>query len=139
MNKGPNLSAYNDLIRKLYAAGKVIIDRNHIEIDRAYRDIDANDVLKVLKTGRIVSIDAGSNAIFMRGKDLEGRELELICIPCDEDGERTLVIKEAVRCFVETAYEPGTKGEIDDETKAEWLKSNSVEWEDAGADGVKKK
>ena len=73
--------------------------------------------------------------LFWRGRDVEGRLLELLCSLVNIDGNDTLVVQEAFQVRVGTVYEPGKD---DNKMKRNWLKSHP-DFEDAPGGGVRRK
>jgi hypothetical protein len=127
------------VIRQL--KGSIRFAEDHIQIDRAYREISVRlHLRRALNNGRVTSVDTSRVVAFWQGEDPDGRLLELwLCLLDSTGTTQTLVPADVKFIWVDTAYKPGTKGKPDDELKAAWLTVNSSEWEDSGNDGVKRK
>lgn len=97
----------------------------HIEVDRAWRQISANDVQAALKNAGVYKIKEGK--IYFRGKDLDGREIEMQAKCRDKNNEMTDDVAKAHWLIISTAYEPGSKSE-DSNKRDAWLKENP-DWE----------
>lgn len=100
---------------------KILIRTKHIEKDRIWRDISEADVRKVLSNGRVHSVRSSDQTVFWRGADANDRELELQCSLMNVNGVDTLVVKDADKVRIGTAYQPDVE---DEKLKEEWLKRN---------------
>ena len=110
----------SEWIRKTYrqTPERVLIRTRHIEKDRIWRDISENDVRKTLETGNVHSVRSSDKTIFWRGTDNTGREIELQCGIVSASGTDTLVIQEADRVRVGTAYDSSQDDKV---LKKQWL------------------
>ncbi len=124
-------------IRKTYQQSKdrVLIRTRHIEKDRIWRGISEYDVRKALEVGQVHSVRSRDNTVFWRGRDAEGRELELQCSMVNDGGKDTLIIQEAYQVRVGTAYDPAFD---DDELKKRWL-AEHPEYEELSDGKVQRK
>lgn len=121
-------------VAELIKNGSVKYSTKHIEIDRKYREIEVNDVREVLKNGKVTNVGMGGYVEWV-GKDIEGREIKLLCRLQDRDDNPTsdLTIVEALS--VRTAYQPSLD---DDKLREEWLKTNT-DWQVNSKGYVEKK
>jgi|GEM_PF-5642803 len=116
---GPtSLTVYTDKIRALAKASKVLVRVRHIEQERMHRQISRFHVEQVLLGGKVTLVRTADHTIVWRGKDVNGRELELMCSLLDENGEGTLVVKDAYNVKVGTAYDPAVE---DKKLLHDWL------------------
>ncbi len=132
-----SLGQYTTKIRELVqsAPERVFIRARHIEKDRIWREILESDVRKALENGKVERVRPGDLTLLWRGRDVDGRLLELQCALVNEDGNDTLVVQDAFQVRVGTAYEPGKD---DAKIKKDWLKSHS-DYEEAPGGGVRRK
>ncbi len=118
-----NTSTHNELtkwVRAVYRKfpDRVLIRTKHIEKDNIWRDITEADVRRVLLNGKVTKIRQSDKSIFWRGTDSDGRLLELQLGLMNRDGEDILIVEEAIKCRVGTAYDPA---QDDASVKKVWL------------------
>jgi hypothetical protein len=99
---------------------KIQIRTLHIEKKRIWREINAADVIRVLKSGKVESI-RNNDTIIWRGNDSDRRTIDLQRSLLDVDGAVTIFVSDAVTVFIATAYDPTVR---DERVKAEWLVQN---------------
>ena len=130
-------SEYTAKIRQLIqeTPERVFIRTRHIEQDRIWREISEADVRTVLGNGKVEGVRHEDLTVLWRGKDVDGRLIELQCALISEENEDTVVIKETIAVRVGTAYEPGRD---DAKARRTWLKSHS-DYEQAPGGRVRKK
>lgn len=132
-----SFASFTAKIRQLVGAipQRVLIRTQHIEQDRMWREITEADIRKTLSSGKVENVRSDDLTIFWRGRDVDGRLLELQCALMDEDGNDTLIIQDAFVVRVGTAYEPRKD---DARAKREWLK-NHPDYEEASANRIRRK
>ncbi len=132
-----SLADYTTKIRELVSASpqRVLIHTRHIEQDRIWREISEADVRKVLSNGKVDSVRQEDLTVFWRGRDVDGRLIELQCALVNEEGADTLVVQDAFAARVGTAYEPRKD---DAKARKEWLKAHP-DYEEAPGDKVRRK
>lgn len=117
-----SLKAYTDKVRALVKAGKLFVRVRHIEQERRHREINRFHVEQVLASGKVTLARSADKTIVLRGLDVNGRELELLCSLLDDKGKETLVVREVHTVKVGTAYDPA----VDDKKLLdEWLSQHS--------------
>jgi hypothetical protein len=114
---------------------KVKYATKHIEVDRAYREISIKDVQQVLASGKVVGL-AEDHCIEWKGKDIDGREIKLLCRMRTADGENTFNILSAEYVFVGTAYH-SSKAD-DKKIRKQWL-LNNPDWRENSQGYVERK
>lgn len=129
----PSKKAVTAQIKQLFSQGRIRIAVRHIEVDRIWREIRLAHVEQVLSGGHVYSF--AGQTIKYRGRDADGRLIELLCYLKDESGLETLVVEDAVRGVANTAYVPGTD---DQELIDAWLPDNP-EYEQVGPKNVRRK
>ena len=77
------MSSFEDITKKIKELLKIKSDKvkyatKHIEVDRAYREISIADVQQVLATGKVIAM-AEDHCIEWKGKDIDDREIKLLC------------------------------------------------------------
>ena len=97
---------------------RILIRSHHIEKERVWREIDTQDVRKVLMSGHCSQVRKNDAAIIWIGFDESSRKIELIGSLVDDEGGKTLFIKEAYSFRVGTAYDPRTN---DEDLLSAWL------------------
>lgn len=132
-----SLGQYTAKVRELVQSTpeRVFIRARHIEKDRIWREILESDVRRVLENGKVERVRSEDLTVLWRGRDVDGRLLELQCALVNEDGNDTMIVRDAFLVRVGTAYEPGKD---DGKLKKEWLKSHP-DYEDAPGGGVRRK
>lgn len=132
-----SLNAYTKKTREILKAapGSLLINRYHIESERAYREIQEADVRKALENGAVTDVRTNETVVW-QGKDVDGRKLELMLSLLDKDREETLVTDSAVFVRVGTAYDPS----LDDKKLCrDWLKTNPKYEAEPNGRGVRRK
>lgn len=129
----PSKKAVTARIKQLFAEGHIRIAVRHIEVDRIWREIRLAHVEQVILVGHVQSF--AGQTIKYRGKDADGRLIELLCYLKDESGLETLVVEEATTGHANTAYVPGSD---DQELIDEWL-SDNPDYKQVGPKKVQRK
>lgn len=109
--------------KELLKLGKVEYATKHIETDRKYREISIQDIRAVLSNGKVSSTGLDGYIEWV-GKDIDQREIKLICRMRDTGDNNTLNVLIAEEVIVGTAYQPKLD---DDALRAAWLLKNP-EW-----------
>lgn len=135
--KTSSLTELTQWIRRTFqkTPERVKIRTRHIEKDRIWREISEADVRKALGNGKVTSTRISDRTVFWRGKDIDGRELELQIGIENAAGTDVLVVRDAAICRVGTAYIPTQDDRL---VKIEWLK-NHPEYEELPDGSVKKR
>lgn len=117
------LNAYTQKIKSLLTSSQknLLINRHHIESERAYRGIHEADIQKTLQNGAVTDLRADTLTLIWQGRDGDGRTLELMLTMLDETKEETLETATSSFVRVGTAYDPSLN---DKKVRHEWLKQN---------------
>lgn len=134
------LSSFDEITAKIkellkLKSGKIKYATKHIETDRAYREISIADVQQVLASGKVVGM-AEDHCIEWKGKDIDGREIKLLCRMRTASGDYTFDVLMAEDAFIKTAYHL-TKAK-DELLKKEWLLKNP-DWRENAQGHVERK
>ena len=118
-----NLVEITAKIRELFRSGCVGYRKPHIENEKAHREI------------LVAELRDETHTVVWRGKDRDGRLLELLITLYSENDEETCDADEVKKFLVGTAYEPSKD---DDLMRMQWLKGNP-DWEEGPRQTARKK
>jgi hypothetical protein len=98
----------HDHVTRLIGEGRFFIDERHIVEERPWRGILVPHVLLVLRSGVLHACE--DHEAHWRGKDQDGRLLELALRPFDEDFKSLPTWAHSEWVGIKTAYVPDGKG-----------------------------